>query len=122
LELSCETDFVSKNEGFGALAYDLAMQVVATNPQYLKTEDISEEDKEKVKTVLLPELEGKPEAMKEKILAGKMDAYFADKVLLEQPFIKNGDVKIKDLIQDAIQKFGEKTEIRRFVRYSVLDK
>ncbi len=122
LELSCETDFVSKNEEFYALAYDIAMQVVATKPEYLKMEDITEADREKAKEAFLPELEGKPEAMKEKIMAGKLDAYFGDKVLLEQPFIKNGDLKIKDLISNCVQKFGEKTEIRRFTRFSVTDK
>jgi len=122
LELSCETDFVSKNEEFYALAYDIAMQVVATKPEYLKMEDITEADREKAKEAFLPELEGKPEAMKEKIMTGKLDAYFGDKVLLEQPFIKNGDLKIKDLISNCVQKFGEKTEIRRFTRFSVTDK
>ncbi|MEI7480011.1 MAG: elongation factor Ts, partial [bacterium] len=105
-----------------ALAYDIAMQVVATKPEYLKMEDITEADREKAKEAFLPELEGKPEAMKEKIMAGKLDAYFGDKVLLEQPFIKNGDLKIKDLISNCVQKFGEKTEIRRFTRFSVTDK
>jgi elongation factor Ts len=119
VELSCETDFVSKNQEFQALARDLAMQVAATNPAYLKREDIKEEDRAKVLETLQPEVEGKPEEMKEKILTGKVDAFFAEKVLLEQPFIKNPDQKIQDLINGAVQKFGERTEIRRFVRFSV---
>ncbi|MFZ2038430.1 MAG: translation elongation factor Ts [Minisyncoccia bacterium] len=119
VELSCETDFVAKNEEFLALAYDIAMQIVATDPKYLKAEDITAEEREKMKEVFMTEVDAsKPEAIKEKIITGKLDAYFNEQILLEQPFIKNGDVKIKDLIQDAIQKFGEKTEIRRFVRYS----
>jgi len=119
VELSCETDFVSKNEEFKALAKDLAMQVAATNPAFLKREDIGEEERSKAAEAFKGEVEGKPEEMKEKILTGKVDAYFAEKVLLEQPFIKNPDQKIQDLINGAVQKFGERTEIRRFARFSV---
>ncbi len=119
VELSCETDFVSKNQEFQALAKDIAMQVAATNPAYLKREDINEEEISKARDAFKGEVEGKPEEMKEKILAGKVDAYFAEKVLLEQPFIKNPDQKIQDLINGAVQKFGERTEIRRFARFSV---
>jgi elongation factor Ts len=119
VELSCETDFVSKNEEFKALAKDIAMQVAATNPAYLKREDIGEEERSKAADAFKGEVEGKPDDMKEKILTGKVDAYFAEKVLLEQPFIKNPDQKIQDLINGAVQKFGERTEIRRFARFSV---
>jgi len=114
-----KTDFVSKNEEFQALAKDIAMQVAATNPTYLRREDISEADREQVRETFKPEVEGKPEEMKEKILTGKVDAFFAEKVLLEQPFIKNPDHKIQDLINGAVQKFGERTEIRRFARFAV---
>ena len=119
VELSCETDFVSKNQEFQALAKDIAMQVAATNPAYLRREDINEEDRKKAADAFKGEVEGKPEEMKEKILSGKVDAYFGEKVLLEQPFIKNPDQKIQDLINGAVQKFGERTEIRRFARFSV---
>lgn len=119
VELSCETDFVSKNEEFKALAKEIAMQVAATNPAFLNTEDINEEDKKKAAEAFQGEVEGKPEELKEKILSGKVDAYFAEKVLLEQPYIKNPDQKIKDLVNGAVQKFGERTEIRRFARFSV---
>jgi len=122
VELSSETDFVSGNKEFYDLAYNIAMQIAATNPTWVKKEEIPVEEVEKVKIALLPEVEGKPEAMKEKILAGKLDAFFNERVLLEQEYIKDPAFKIKDLIQNAIQKFGENTEIRRFVRYSVLDK
>ena len=123
VELNCETDFVSKNEGFYALAYDIAMQIVATNPQYLKTEDIPVEEREKMKEVFLAEVDqSKPADIKEKIITGKLDAYFNEKVLLEQTFIKNDELKIKDLISNCVQKFGEKTEITRFVRYAVATK
>jgi elongation factor Ts len=118
VELSCETDFVAKNEEFKAIAYDIAMQVAATNPQFLKMEDVTPEIKKSAEEVFKTELEGKPEDMKPKILEGKLNAYFGEQVLLDQPFIKNGDLKIKDLITGATQKFGERIEIRRFVRFS----
>jgi elongation factor Ts len=118
VELSCETDFVAKNEGFKALAYDLAMQVAATDPQFLKMEDINEEARKTASEVFAEEVKDKPEDLKAKILEGKLNAYFGENTLMEQPFIKNPDMKIKDLITGAVQKFGERTEIRRFVRFS----
>jgi elongation factor Ts len=123
--LSCETDFVSRNDEFKALARDIAMHVAASDPQYIKSEDVSEADKKNAEAVMKKEIEespanaGKPEEMKSKILEGKMSSYFKDKVLMEQPFIKNPDVTIGNLIESAIQKFGEKTEISKFVRFSL---
>lgn len=117
--LSCETDFVARNEDFKALARDIAMHVTATDPQYLKKEDIAAEEREKAKEVFAAEVEGKPENMKEQILQGKLDAYFKDKVLLEQAFIKNPDLTIGNLVESAIQKFGEKTEVTKFTRFSL---
>lgn len=119
VELSCETDFVGKNPEFKQIAYDIAMHVAASNPTYLKREDISEADRAKVAETFRSEVADKPKDMQEKILGGKIDAYFADKVLLEQSYIKNPDQKIIDLVNGAVQKFGERTEIRRFARFSV---
>ncbi|MFZ2049101.1 MAG: elongation factor Ts [Minisyncoccia bacterium] len=119
VELSCETDFVAKNPEFKAVAYDIAMHVAATSPTYLKREDISEADRAKVSETFKAEVADKPAEMQEKILAGKVDSYFADKVLLDQPFIKNPEQKIGDVVNGAVQKFGERTEIRRYVRFSV---
>ncbi len=119
VELFCETDFVSGNEEFKKIAYDIAMHVAASNPEYLSVNDITENDKEKAKEVFLKEVEGKPEEMKEKILSGKLDAYFGERVLLNQPFIKNSEQTIKNLIDGATQKFGERVEIGRFVRFSI---
>ena len=116
VELMCETDFVSKNEEFQSLAKDIAMHITALAPMFLKKEDIKEEDTIKAKEVFAEEVEGKPEELKEKILQGKLDAYFNEKTLLEQSFIKNPDKKIAQLLDEAIQKFGEKVEITRFTR------
>ncbi len=118
VELWCETDFVAKNEDFKALARDIAMQVVATNPKFLRVEDISSEERAKASEVFAKEVEGKPENMKAQILEGKLAAYFKDMVLMEQPFIKNGDLTVAQMISNAVQKFGEKTEIGRFARFS----
>ncbi len=119
VELSCETDFVSGNAEFKALAYDIAMHITALNPEFLKIEDVSEEAKKVATEVFMKEVLGKPEAMKAKILEGKLNSYFGERALLEQPFVKNPDLKIKNLLENAVQKFGEKTEITRFVRFAV---
>ena len=121
VEIACETDFVSKNEDFKAMAHDIAMHITAQKPKYLKREDISAEAVEMAKEVFLPEVEGKPEDLKEKILQGKLDAYFKEQVLLEQEFIKNPELTIAKLLETAVQKFGEKTEIVRFVRFGALE-
>jgi elongation factor Ts len=118
VELSCETDFVAKNEEFKQLAYDIAMHVAATDPQFLSMEDITEDAKKAATEVFTEEVAGKPEELRAKILEGKLASYFGEKVLLDQAFIKNPDLTIRDLVSGAIQKFGERTEIRRFVRFS----
>jgi elongation factor Ts len=119
IELCSETDFVSKNEDFQKLAYEIAMQIAATNPTYLKKEDVTEEEKAKVMEAFAPEVKDKPENMREKILAGKLDSFFKEKILLEQEYIKDPSQTINSLIQNAINKFGEKIEVGRFVRFSV---
>ncbi len=116
--LSSETDFVAKNPEFGALAREIAMQVAATNPTYLKVDDIPEADRSKAREVFMKEVEGKPEEMKEKILEGKLQSYFKDQVLLEQAYIKDDARSIRDLVSEATQKFGERVEISRFARFS----
>ncbi len=117
--LSSETDFVSNNADFKKLAYDIAMHVAASNPEFLKKEDISENAMAKAKEVFEGELAGKPENLKATILTGKLDAYFKDKILLEQAYIKNPDTTIANLITEAVQKFGERIEVSKFIRFSV---
>lgn len=116
--LSSETDFVSKNPEFETLAREIAMQVAATNPQYLSSEDIAENEKEAAMTIFKEEVKDKPADMQEKILAGKMDSYFRDSVLLNQPYIKDETKSVKQLIDEASQKFGERVEISKFARFS----
>lgn len=122
VELLCETDFVGGNDGFKALARDIAMHIAATNPKFLKKEDIDENSKKKATEVFEAEVVGKPENVKAKILEGKISAYFSEMVLLDQPFIKNPELTIKGLVEGAIQKYGEKIEIGKFVRFTVLDR
>ena len=119
VELSSESDFVSKHEDFQKLAYDIAMQIAATNPAYIKKDDVSLEERTKVLDAFSDEVKDKPEAMREKILAGKLDAFFKERILIEQDFIKDPSITVNTLIQNAIQKFGEKIEVARFVRFSV---
>ena len=116
--LSCETDFVARNPEFVALAREIAMQVAATNPTYNRSEDIPEDARKSALTVFEKEVKGKPEAMKEKIIAGKLESYFKDQVLLNQPYIKDEEKVVRDLIAEAVQKFGERIEVTGFVRYS----
>lgn len=123
VELACETDFVSKNDEFKSLAYDIAMHVAASNPLYVKAGDVSEDAKVKAKEVFAKEIDTKkPPAIQEKIMEGKLAAYFGEKTLLDQPFIKNPDITVKGLIDAAVQKFGEKIEVARFTRFSLLEK
>lgn len=117
--LSCETDFVSGNDEFKALARDIAMHITAAKPKYVKTDDITAEEKAKAKEVFENEVKDKTGAMKDKILEGKLSAYFAEQVLLNQAFIKNPDITIQGLIDAGVQKFGEKIEVTRFVRLGV---
>ena len=120
LELGCETDFVAKNEEFKKLAYEIAMHVAAMNPKYNRLTDVTEEDRAKATAFFQDEVDklDKPEPMKTKILEGKLDTYLKEQALMEQPFVKNPDMTVGDMVKGAVQKFGEKTEVVRFVRFA----
>lgn len=117
--LASETDFVSKNEAFSKLAYDIAMHVAAMNPAFRAREDITEADLKSAREVFANEVANVPEAARGKALEGKLDSYLKERVLLEQPFVKDQTITIRELIDSAIQKFGEKIEVVRFERLSV---
>ncbi len=117
--LACETDFVSKNEDFVKLAYDIAMHVAAMKPQFRTREDVKEEDIKSAREVFEKEAANVPEAMRTKAVEGKINAYLSEKVLLDQPFVKDGTITIRGLLDSAVQKFGEKVELVRFERLSV---
>jgi elongation factor Ts len=122
VELVCETDFVSGNEEFKALAREIAMHITASNPKFLTKDDIDEEARNTAKEVFMKEVLEKPKDMQEKILEGKLNTYFSEMVLMNQPFIKNPELTIEGLILNAGQKFGEKIAVARFVRFGVLEK
>jgi len=126
VELLCETDFVARNDDSKTLARDIAMHITALAPEYLKIEDIKEEDKTKAKEFFEKDIDaatagkaGKPKEIRDKILEGKLSSYFGEKVLLDQAFIKNPEVNVRTLVDQANQKFGERIEIGRFARFSI---
>ena len=117
--LACETDFVAKNEAFVKLAYDIAMQVAAMAPQFIAREDVKESDIYAAKQVFADEVANVSESHREKALEGKIDSYLKERVLLEQPFVKDSSVTIRELIEQSTQKFGEKIQVVRIERLSV---
>ena len=117
--LACETDFVSKNEEFAKLAYGIAMHVAAMNPQFKSREDVKEADIKTAREVFEKEALNVPEASRAKAVEGKVESYLKERVLLEQPFVKHSSITVRELINSAIQKFGEKIELVRFERLSV---
>lgn len=121
LELDCETDFVAKTPEFQQLGHEIAMQVAATNPAYLAPEDVPADVLEHEKSIYREQLiaEKKPEKIIDRILEGKVRKYYEQVCLLEQPWIRDDDKKIKDLITEFIAKLGENTKVRRFARFSI---
>jgi elongation factor Ts len=121
LELNCETDFVARNEDFGALARELAMQVAAGNPTYLERSQVPEEVIEREKEIYRTKAlnEGKPEQALDRIVAGQVEKFFETSCLMEQPYIREPKQKIQDIINERIGRIGEKIVVRRFVRYRV---
>lgn len=121
IEINSETDFVAKNEDFRQFAKDMAMQVAAENPKYVSREEVSENVINKEKEILKEQAlnEGKPEHIVDKMVEGRIEKYYKEVCLLEQTFIKNPDITIKDLLNEKIARIGENLVIRRFVRFEV---
>lgn len=121
IELSCETDFVARNEEFIALARDIAMHITATNPLYIDESEINDDVRAKVTQMFEKEVEesGKPSDIEAKMMGGKLTTYFSEHTLLAQAFIKNPEITIKELIDGGVQKFGEKIVVSRFARFSI---
>ena len=117
--LACETDFVAKNEDFVRLAYDIAMHVAATAPEFVSRAEVTDDSTAAAREVFEKEAADKPEEMRDKIVQGKIDAFLKDKVLLEQPFVKNPDTTVQGLLDEATQKFGERIEIASMARFAV---
>ena len=121
LEVNCESDFVARTADFQELLKDIAMHVAATDPRYIRKEDVTAEDLEREKEIYRAQAAqtGKPAPVIEKIVEGKMGKFYEEVCLLEQPFIKEQSVTIKDLIATKIGKLGENISVRRFARFKV---
>ncbi|HOJ92641.1 MAG TPA: translation elongation factor Ts [Dictyoglomaceae bacterium] len=121
VEVNCETDFVARTDEFKKLAKDIALQIAGMNPLYVSKEDVPPEVIEREREIYRTQLknEGKPEAVIEKIIDGKIEKFYEEVCLLEQPFVRNPEVKVKDLITEEIAKLGENIVVRRFSRFVV---
>ncbi len=121
VELNCETDFVARTEQFVQLSRDLAMHVVAARPQWLSREEVPAEAVEKEKAIYTEQTvsSGKPAQVIEKIVEGKLDKWFSEVCLLEQPFVKDPDRKVQDLLVDAVASLGENIRVSRFARLEI---
>ena len=123
LELNCESDFVARTEDFQELLKDIAMHIAATDPRYVRREDVSAEDLDREKEIYRAQTAamGKPANVVEKIVEGKMGKFYEEVCLLEQPFIKEQSQTVKDLIAQKVAKLGENITVRRFARFKVGD-
>jgi elongation factor Ts len=121
IEVNCETDFVARNEEFKAFVNDLALQVAASSPAYVRREDIPADVISKEKSIYEAQAKemGKPPAAWPKIVDGKLDKYYQENCLLEQAFVKDPSVTVKDLLAQKIAKIGENMNVRRFTRYQL---
>ena len=121
VEVNCETDFVAKSEQFQILVKDIAMQIAASNPKYVRQEEVPTEELEKEKEVLKAQAlnEGKPAQVVEKMIEGRVKKFYADICLMDQPFVKDSSKTITEVVNEAILAIGEKISIRRFTRYEM---
>lgn len=121
VEVNCETDFVSRSDDFKEFAREIAMQVAAASPLFVSREDVPKEVVAKEEEIELEALkeQNKPKEVMDKIIEGKMDKFFGEVCLLEQPFIKDPNLKVTDVLNDVVAKIGEKIQIRRFERYEI---
>jgi len=121
VEVNCETDFVGKTTEFKQLAYDVAMQIAASNPDYVSREDVPEQVITHEKDVLKAQAleEGKPEKVIDKMVEGRLEKFYKERCLLEQPFIKDPDKTVQELIHEHVARIGENINVRRFARYEL---
>ncbi len=119
LEVNCETDFVARNEDFRAFCKDICLQIAAANPLYVTREEVPSEDLNKEREIASAQLEGKPPAAIQKIVEGKLDKYYSTVCLLDQPFVKQSELTVKQILSEKITKIGENIQIRRFTRYQL---
>jgi elongation factor Ts len=121
VEVNCETDFVARTDEFTSLCRDVAMQVAASSPRWVRREEVPEADLEGEKAILAAQArnEGKPDRIVEQMVAGRIKKFYADWCLYDQPFVKNPDVTVGEWIQQVVAKVGENIQVRRFTRYGL---
>jgi elongation factor Ts len=119
VEVNCETDFVARNDEFKAFCRDLCLQIAAANPTYVRREDVPEADLAKEREIATAQVQGKPPAAIQKIIEGKLEKFFSTICLLDQPFVKQPEKTVKDILTEKVAKIGENIQVRRFVRYQL---
>jgi elongation factor Ts len=119
IEVNCETDFVARNDDFKQFVKDLCLHIAAANPVCVSREEVPAADVEKEREIAVSQVAGKPPAAIQKIVEGKLDKYFSSVALLEQPFVKDPEKTVKEMLAATIQKTGENIQIRRFTRYQL---
>ena len=119
VEVNCETDFVARNDAFRAFVKDLCLQIAAANPLYVSRDQVPEADLAKEREIAAASVLGKPPAVVQKIVDGKLEHYYSTVCLLDQPFVKQNDKSIKDLVASQIAHIGENIQIRRFTRFQL---
>ncbi len=119
LEVNCETDFVARTDDFKGLVKELAMHIAWANPRYMKREEVPGEVVDEEKQVIMAQFKDKPPEVAERIVGGKIDKFYKEVCLLEQPFVKDPDRAVKELIQDHVAKLGENIQVKRFARFQV---
>lgn len=119
IEVACETDFVSRNEEFKSFVRDLCLQIAASSPVYVTRQEVPEADVQKERDIAAAQVAGKPPAAIQKIVEGKLDKFYSGIVLLDQPFVKEPEKTVKDILTEKIQKTGENIQVRRFARFQL---
>lgn len=119
VEVNCETDFVAKTDDFKVFCRDICLQIAAASPTYVRREEVSAADLAKEREIAVAQLAGKPPAAVEKIVEGKLEKFYSQVCLMDQPFVKQPDKTMKDLLTEKIAKLGENMQVRRFVRFQL---
>ena len=119
VEVNCETDFVARNDEFKAFCRDLCLQIAAANPTFVRREDVPESDLAKEREIATAQVQGKPPAALQRIIEGKLEKYYSTVCLLDQPFVKQPEKTVKDILTEKVAKIGENIQVRRFIRYQL---
>lgn len=119
IEVNCETDFVARNDAFRAFVKDLCLQIAAASPAYVSREDVPEAELAKEREIAAAQVQGKPPAAAQKIIEGKLEKYYSTICLVDQPFVKQPEKTVREMLTEQISKIGENIQVRRFVRFQL---